>query len=177
MSFDIYGRAPTSEEGKYFCRNNMGWAPIAEYILTVAPDIAAKCKYWDTNDGDGLDAEHAVALADRLDAEIQSGRCEHYARKYASDQEMTPDEPCWLCDGTGTRKPPVLFSRLDDGTPVYSSSEDGVGAGDPKTTGIKCNCCRGEGTIRPWGTQYRLHVESVREFVTFLRGCGGFEIW
>jgi hypothetical protein len=74
MSFDIYGRAPTSEEGKYFCRNHMGWVPITEYILTVAPDIAAKCKYWDTNDGDGLDAEHAVALADRLDAEIQSGR-------------------------------------------------------------------------------------------------------
>jgi hypothetical protein len=37
---------------------------------------------------DGLDAERATALADRLDIEIKEGHCERYARVFCSEQEM-----------------------------------------------------------------------------------------
>jgi hypothetical protein len=158
MGMDVYGQSPRSETGEYFRKNVRAWHPLADYIQVVAPEIASNCKYWHTNDGDGLNAEHATALADRLDAEIRSGRCERYARMYESKREMAPDVPCWLCEGTGTRKPVPL-----------------AGAGD-LFTGEQCNACGGKGTVRPWSTCESFDVEHVREFITFLRACGGFEI-
>ena len=58
---------------------------MADYCIRVAPDICAPCKYWHSNDGDGLDAAGALALADALETEIDAGRTEAYARRYASD--------------------------------------------------------------------------------------------
>ena len=159
MGMDVYGKNPTTEEGECF-RNNIGhWHPLAEYVGEIAPDIAGKCRHWHTNDGDGLDAADVRKLADILQAEIDSGRCEHYARIYASAQERTPNESCWLCAGTGTRKPAPE-----------------VGAGG-LVTGIVCNGCKGEGWFRPWSTRDRFSVENVQNFIVFLRDCGGFEIW
>lgn len=158
MGMDVYGKSPTTEEGKYFCNNVWWWRPLADYVIEVAPEIAARCKHWQSNDGDGLDAEGAAALADKLHGEIESGRALAYEKRFTSKQEMTPDVPCDLCGGTGTRKP--IPER---------------GAGDFKT-GIRCNACHGNGHVRPWSTEYPFSVDNVREFVTFLRGCGGFEI-
>jgi hypothetical protein len=158
MGFDIVGNQPSTVEGEYFHNSCCAWRPLAHYVCTIAPDITNQCKYWHTNDYDGLDAKHAAALADRLDIEIKDGRCERYAQIFSSEQEMAPDEPCFLCESTGTRKP--IPQR---------------GAGDA-ITGIVCNCCHGKGTIRPWWTQYPFSVENVRKFIVFLRGCGGFRI-
>jgi hypothetical protein len=75
----VYGHKPITEEGKYFRNNVWSWGPLAAYIQTVAPDVAGKCRYWHSNDGNGLDAAHALELAARLQAEIDSGRCERFA--------------------------------------------------------------------------------------------------
>jgi hypothetical protein len=160
MGMDVYGKKPTTEEGKYFCNNAWSWRPLASYACEVAPDITSKCRYWQSNDGDGLNAHDAGKLADRLQQEIDSGRTASYARLRQSEIEMMPNEPCFLCEGTGTRKP----------VPA-------CGAGDPKTDGIICNGCKGNGHVRSWDHAYRIDVESVQNFVAFLRGCGGFEIW
>lgn len=80
MGFDVYGRNPTSERGRYFRNSIWGWHPLAGYCNAVAPAICAPCKYWHSNDGEGLDAFGAVALAHVLEAEIESGRTESYAR-------------------------------------------------------------------------------------------------
>jgi hypothetical protein len=124
---DVIGTKPSTKEGECFRNSCIRWHPLADYACEIAPDITSQCRYWYSNDGYGLNAEHALALADRLDTEIREGRCDRYALRYKSAQEMAPDEPCWLCDGTGTRKP----------VPE-------VGAGD-MITGIKCNSCGGEG--------------------------------
>jgi len=159
MGMDVYGKKPTTEEGKYFHNSASSWHPLASYVCEVAPQIADRCAYWHSNDGKGLNNSDAVRLADILQQEINHRRTATYARLRQSKIDMMPNERCFLCEGTGTRKPAPH-----------------VGAGDLKTDGIKCNYCRGEGHVEPSETKCPFNVENVQSFVTFLRGCGGFEI-
>lgn len=160
MGMDVYGKKPTTEEGQYFRNSVWGWRPLADYVCAVSPTITKRCKYWQSNDGDGLNAVASLALADILQKELDSGRTASFARARQSAIEMMADEPCDLCEGTGTRKP--IPQR---------------GAGDPRNGGFKCNACDGRGFVRPDLTHYPFEVENVQKFTTFLRGCGGFEIW
>ena len=159
MGMDVYGKKPTAPEGEYFRNNVWSWRPLADYVLSTAPrDLTDRCAYWHSNDGAGLDAEDSVRLADILQAEIDAGRTATYERVYASNQERTPNVPCNICAGTGRRLP--IPER---------------GAGDV-ATGIKCNGCGGEGTVRPYSTMYPFSEENIVNFVRFLRACGGFDI-
>ncbi len=160
MGMDIHGRNPTGERGEYFRNNVWWWRPLADYCITVAPDICASCKYWHSNDGDGLDAAGAVALADALENEIRAKRTKDFERRHTSAREMAPNEPCDMCAGTGVRKPGPHR-----------------GAGDLKDGGIKCNSCEGAGYVRPWASHYPFSTENVAAFVAFLRESGGFSIW
>ena len=159
MGMDVYGKAATTEEGKYFRNNAWWWRPLASYCCEVAPEITAPCKYWQSNDGDGLDALGALALADVLESEIKAGRTLLYEKRYMGELEASPNVPCRICAGTGIR-PPVPE----------------CGAGDPNKGGFKCNGCHGNGSVRPNSASYPFSVENVQEFITFLRGSGGFEI-
>jgi hypothetical protein len=155
MGMDVYGRNPVNEAGEYFRNNCWYWSPLADYISEMAPDIARHCSYWHSNDGDGLDAADALTLADKLQAEIDSGRCHAYAAIREAELKAMPSQLCDICGGTGKRA-------------------------DPPNTGpgeCPCNGCDSTGSTRPWETHYPFEVENVQEFVTFLRGCGGFEIW
>jgi hypothetical protein len=104
-----------------------------------------------------LNGEDSTFLADVLQKEIDSGRTEKYARLWNLKRELAPSEPCYLCEGTGTRKPAPE-----------------CGAGDPTGDGIFCNGCNGAGYRRPSIDPFSL--ESAREFASFLRYCGGFQI-
>ena len=159
MGMDVYGRKPTGKEGEYFRNNVWYWRPLADYIKSVAPDLHSKCKYWQSNDGDGLNAKDSLKLADRLAAELASGRTAEYAGQYAKRHAEMPDEDCDLCEGTGIRQP-IPYR----------------GAGDPKKGGITCNACQGKKTVRPSDTYYPFEVSNVRDFIQFLRACGGFKI-
>ena len=160
MGMDVIGKNPKNETGEYFRNNAWSWGPLATYVCEVAPEITAKCKYWQSNDGDGLNGEDSIFLAGLLQKEIDSGRTERYARLRRSQIEQAPNQPCTLCESTGTRKP----------APER-------GAGDPTKDGIVCNSCDGHGYVRPWVDDNPLSVKNVQEFVNFLRECNGFEIW
>ena len=41
MGMDIHARNPTGERGAYFRNNVWWWRPLADYCITVAPDICA----------------------------------------------------------------------------------------------------------------------------------------
>jgi hypothetical protein len=153
MGMDVYGQS-----GAYFRNNCWWWYALADYVGKVAPDIAGQC-HWDANDGDGLNKDDALKLAERLQAELDSGRTARYEIIYRSKLESLPDEPCEICAGTGTRKP----------VPE-------CGAGDPKTDGTPCNPCNATGYVRPWESHYPFSADNVREFVDFLRKCDGFGI-
>jgi hypothetical protein len=93
MGFDIHGRKPTGENGKYFGRTIWGWRPIADYCIHVAPEVCAPCKDWYTNDGDGLDADGAAALAVALQKEVNENRTLAYAARLASAEEQNALDP------------------------------------------------------------------------------------
>lgn len=98
MGMDVYGNNPTGKKGEYFCNQIHYWEALADYIHAVAPTIAAKCTYWCTNDGDDLEVLDALALADALQKEIDSGRCETYAKdqnKHWSARKRHPGERTW----------------------------------------------------------------------------------
>jgi len=160
MGWDIYGRNPIGQRGRYFGNNVSCWSPLVEYCRTVAPEIMRGCRHWHTNDGDGLDAAAALALSEVLQKEINAKRTDAYARRYASKQEMMPNEPCDMCAGTGVQKP---FPHR--------------GAGNLKEGGIKCGKCEGTGYVRPWESDYDFSTENVADFAAFLRESGGFVIW
>jgi hypothetical protein len=180
MGMDVLGKNPTSEAGEYFRSNVWCWRPLAEYCFEVAPDVAALCKHWGTNDGDGLDERNSLLLADALQREIDSGRCKRWGEVRQSELERLPNEACWLCEATGTRKAPPerepAVPGEDEFLAIIAGPDWEIGAGDP-ATGMKCNVCNGEGYIRPSACNYPFAVENVQEFIVFLRGCGGFEIW
>ncbi len=160
MGMDVIGNEPKNKCGEYFCNDVWSWRPLATYVCEVAPEISAGCKYWQSNDGDGLNREDSIKLADLLQKEIDNGRTEKYARLRQSKIEQMPNEPCWLCDGAGTRKP----------YPEW-------GAGDPSKDGIVCNLCEGNGYAQASDSAYRFCTQNVQGFANFLRNCGGFEIW
>jgi hypothetical protein len=159
MGMDVVGRHPNNDHGSYFRNNVWWWRPLADYCITIAPDICAPCKFWYSNDRDGLDGKGAVALAEALQKEVDSGRTEAYAKRYAWEQELLPNEPCRICEGTGVRNP-----------------GPSGGAGDLREGGIRCNSCEGAGYVPAWATHYPFSTENVTEFIVFLRDSGGFSI-
>jgi len=156
MGMDVYGKKPSSETGKYFRNNCWWWRPLWDYCCEVAPELidAQLAKAGHYNDGKGLNAARSVKLAARLQEEIDAGRTEQYARERAATLEAMPSESCEICGGTGKRAVP------------------------PKTGPGKqpCNGCEASGWRRPWDTSYPFDVDNVREFIAFLRDCGGFKI-
>jgi hypothetical protein len=81
MGMNVYGNAPKNDAGEYFRANIWCWHPLADYIATVAPDIASACRDWHSNEGYGLNANQSVKLADVLRDEIASGRATRYVHR------------------------------------------------------------------------------------------------
>lgn len=150
MGMDVYGKAATSDVGKYFRNNCWWWRPLARYAVEVAPEVTAACTHWQSNDGDGLDADGALKLAEALQAEIDAGRTSAREKEYMALLDALPDIPCNICGGSGRRNDMEVANG--------------------------CNKCHGKGRVRPDETSYPFSAENVQEFVSFLRASGGFEI-
>lgn len=157
MGMDVFGKAPVSSEGKYFRNSVWWWHPLADYITHSHPDLAAPCELWHSNDGDGLDAEGAVALADALAEDLSSGAVALYEAERIAEIAALPRETCTLCNGTGTRSDAIGIE--------VGFAERGW-----------CNGCNGIGDREPWAASYVFDPANVAEFATFARASGGFEI-
>lgn len=75
MGMDVTGLNPTSEIGKHVHYSIHSWPRLWQFCCMIAPDIidektARSCQY---NDGKGMDAEKAKALAKRIRDTISSG--------------------------------------------------------------------------------------------------------
>jgi hypothetical protein len=173
MGMDVSGRKPTTEAGKYFRNNVWWWRPLADYCCEVAPDITAKCTYWQSNDGDGLNARDSVKLADVLQREIDNGNTAAYAAIREAEIHRLPDERCEYCNATGVRDDRVGQENgfLDRTIPADAKNHPRAGQRG------WCNACDGKGFRRPSDASYPFSVENVAEWIEFLRGCGGFTIY
>jgi hypothetical protein len=173
---DVSGRKPTGEKGEYFRNSIWWWMPLAAYCsAVVAPDICAPCKYWHSNDGDGLDAEHASALAEALQREVDEGRTQIYAAERQAYLDQLPDEPCKVCNGTGVRSSDIGMDVADAVlASLFSGGPKRISA-DPLST--KCIQCNGSGHTRPLKASYQFSADNVVNFASFLRESGGFVIF
>lgn len=170
MGMDVFGRQPTAEVGEYFRNNVWWWRPLAELCKYFAPETCAKCTHWHSNDGDGLDAEGALALADALDTALKNGGIAEYIKDRDEFIAALPDKPCELCNGTGVRCDAL---GVELGFPERVIDEEGHPRFGQKGW---CNSCEGKGAKPDWMKNYPCDAENVAEFVAFLRACGGFNI-
>jgi hypothetical protein len=154
MGMDVYSR----DEQHYFRRSVWGWHPLADYVIDLHPDLAAKVQHWHTNDGDGLNEADSHELARRLHEQVANGEAARYVEIRNAALASLPDEQCELCHGTGVRM-------------------DQVGIDMHMVERGWCNGCDGKGSKRPWATNYGLDVDDVREFADFLAVCDGFHIY
>jgi hypothetical protein len=154
MGMDVFGKAPTRKVGEYFRSNVWYWHPLWHYCEEIAPDIIPSDNLGHSNDGWGLDARGARALADRLAHELASGRTATYERAYQAEVAALPSETCSICGGIGRRAEPPQ-----------------IGPGP-----LHCNACDGTGSTPHLATHYHFSTEVLGEFELFLRHCGGFEI-
>ena len=170
MSMDVIGQNPTSETGECFRNNIWWWMPLADYAVQVGGEIAAQCKGWRFNDGDGLNDAGAKELARLLQVEPDSGRTAEYAMEYLAAREALPLETCRLCSGSGVCSD-VIAVEYEQTTKLI------IGEGHPRKGQIGwCNGCNGVGKTPNFATMYAFSIENVQEFVAFLRDSGGFEI-
>jgi hypothetical protein len=141
MGYDVYGKAPRSDAGRYFGQQSDGWHQLARLCLRVAPEVCSQfdTKFWFSNDGYGLDDAGAVALADALQKHIDSD-----ALKY--EDALTGQE-------SAAERKVLRQVKLRDGRLLTSVMPELIPDG------------------KPW------LIGRVREFIVFLRDCGGFAIW
>jgi tRNA(Phe) wybutosine-synthesizing methylase Tyw3 len=91
MGFDLYGRAPTSDAGKYFRNNIWWWRPLKVVIHLTCEDILTDedLRELGFNDGHVYSAAKAEAIASRLSAiaadEKQLAECKKNAMVFLPD--------------------------------------------------------------------------------------------
>lgn len=167
MGMDVIGR---KNPDAYFRNNVWWWRPLWDYCNTVAPHLCGKVN-GHFNDGDGLDEEDALELAEILKGEIYSDATAKYEARYNARLAALPRHECNLCNGTGIRTDGV---GVDMGMPKKELPVE-VQILVGRTHGW-CNSCNGEGTTEDWETSYPFSSDNVLEFIDFLDECGGFSI-
>lgn len=166
MGMDVYGKAPANKKGEYFRANVWWWRPLWTYVEDEHPYYAAKVSGAHFNEGDGLDGVDAKNLGEAIQRAIDDGRVKGYVDRFNKEKDIIRDnvadwEECELCSGTGHR----------------DTFPDEMDAATRTALAQKCNGCKGEGKKEPFLLWYGMDEEIVQEFATFLKNCGGFEIW
>jgi hypothetical protein len=168
MGMDISGRTPTSNVGEYIRFNVWGWRPVWGYCCEVGssvitPELEKAGGY---NDGAGLETqEECDKLANILQEHIDSGHCKAYEERYLEEKEKAD---IW------NNHIYALQSLLSE----YANKE----AGKENVAPIDYN----EHHRELWDKiqdlennlpKYPFSEAYIKEFVLFLRDCGGFRIF
>jgi hypothetical protein len=159
MYFNSMNLFHSNNPGVYFRSNWWGWRPI-HFIADMAIKLAElpfDTKLWGENSGGGLKTqEECNQLADAIELFMT-----------LNNANMHDDEDrFYLCLGAWTNS---------DGGFIDQKREDELNKQYPIGTIIYRGVVNGEGKlVFPAHSAPLYHVTN---FVTFLRKCGGFEIW
>lgn len=175
MGMDVIGLKPATPAGEYFRRNVWRWRPLAEIVCTLEPELTAACRYWHSNDADGLDAETSKVLSDALQHAVATGRVQRLVAARDKRIAKLPRRQCSHCSGTGIRCDEV---GIEHGQPDRIIGPDTGATPDHPRFGQTgwCNGCAGYGNNEALEANYHVTVDDVGEFADFLAACGGFEI-
>ncbi len=163
MGVDISGRKPTTNEGDYFCSNWWGWRPINTICQLAAYNSKLKIdfSYWGSNDGKGLRTQKQCdKLADAIELLISESID-------FNEFMMDDDNRVYIC----------LGSWVEAGTGRFIPSEKQMELNKdyPEGTMMFRSVVMPDGTLAE--SSHSTSLGRIKQFVTFLRGCGGFEIW
>lgn len=154
MGMDVCGKGDTNA---YFRASCWSWRPIHALCETVIDkdNLNFNTQYWGSNDGRGLETQQDCdRLADALEAHLKS---------IELNEE---NDRIFLCLGS--------WSTVD-GRFINQDVEDELNETYPIGTVLSSAVVMKDGTIA-----YSAHSTSfdhIKEFISFLRKCGGFEIW
>jgi len=161
MGVDISGRKPKTEEGDYFHANWWGWRPIL--AISEAAMLSSKLdydtSYWGSNDGKGLRTQKQCdKLADAIELLISNNYNEYLTE---DDDRIYIVMGSWCEAGTGkfigSEREHVLNQQFEYGDILYGSvvAENGMMVESSHSTSLS----------------------RLKQWVIFLRNCGGFKIW
>ena len=161
MGVDISGRKPKTEQGDYFCSNWWGWRPIV--AISEAAMISSKLdydtSYWGSNDGKGLRTQKQCdKLADAIELLISNNYNEYLAED---------DDRLYI----------VMGSWCEAGTGRFIPSEDSLSLNEQYEYGdiLYAPVVAENGVMVE--SSYSTSLGRLKEWITFLRNCGGFKIW
>ena len=159
MGMDVFGKAPKGKEGKYFRANLWSWRPI-QVLMHIANlrnggrliSTRVMC-HLGRNDGEGLkDQGSCDRLADALDWLLA-----HPAAIREHGMDVGKDDEGEFIGISASDSPLLCDSQ------GHLHTEE-----DARKKGIALKSLR---------SAYQTPLSHVREFITFLRNCGGFEVW
>jgi len=161
MGVDISGRNPKTEEGDYFGANWWGWRPIL--ALSEAAMLSGKLNYdtsyWGSNDGKGLRTQKQCdKLADAIELLISNNYNEYLTE---DDDRIYIVMGMWCEAGTGR------FIAAE----VQASLNEQYEYGDILYGPVVAS----DGTMVE--SSYGTSLGRLKQWITFLRNCGGFKIW
>jgi hypothetical protein len=161
MGVDISGRKSKAEEGDYFHANWWGWRPIL--ALSEAAMLNSKLNYdtsyWGSNDGKGLRTQlQCDKLADAIELLISNNYNEYLTE---DDDRIYICMGMWCEAGTGKFIPSEFTQSLNE---QYEYGDILYGP-----------VVAENGTLVE--SSYSTSLGRLKEWITFLRNCGGFKIW
>ena len=163
MGMDVSGRNPSTEEGYYFRANCWSWRPI--HALCEITKHTHKLKFdtkgWDVNDGKGLRNQNQCdKLADALEDILKH----HFHKITDENQEIEFNLGCWVnmdnsfvTQNMNSR----ISSQVDEKYPYGTFITEPI---------VLDNGMRVK-------SAYTTSISFMKEWITFLRGCGGFQIF
>jgi len=161
MGVDISGRKPKTEAGDYFCSNWWGWRPIL--ALSESAMLSNKLdydtSYWGSNDGKGLRTQKQCdKLADAIELLISNSYNEYLTE---DDDRIYICMGSWCEAGTGQFVPSEFTESLNE---QYEYGDILYGP-----------VVAENGTMVE--SSYSTSLGRLKEWIVFLRNCGGFKIW
>ena len=161
MGVDISGRKPKTEAGDYFSSNWWGWRPIL--AISEAAMISSKLdydtSYWGSNDGKGLRTQKQCdKLADAIELLISNNYNEYLTE---DDDRIYIVMGSWCEAGTGKFVPSDFTASLNE---EYEYGDILYGP-----------IVAENGTMVE--SSYSTSLGRIKQWITFLRSCGGFKIW
>ena len=161
MGVDISGRKPKTEAGDYFCSNWWGWRPIL--AISEAAMLNSKLDYdtsnWGSNDGKGLRTQKQCdKLADAIELLISNNLNEYLTED---------DDRIYI----------VMGSWCEAGTGKFIPSEDSLSLNEQYEYGdiLYSPIVSKNGTMVE--SSHGTSLGRLKQWITFLRSCGGFKIW
>jgi hypothetical protein len=156
--WDILTEWEKENPGDYFRSNWWGWRPIVMLVEFAAYkyDLDIDLTNWGSNDGAGLDnQEDCNELADALEGII------------ATQTELEEDiDAIYLNLGSWTSM---------DGKFLGSEINEQLNEQYPNGTILYGSVVMDDGTLAQ--PSHSAPLRHVNKFISFLRECGGFEIW